>query len=116
MLESAVPVGSNPTNVAPLTSAFWPRMKSSAVSVSSAPPPAGRDSVAILPSVLPVLNSVIGPAAAVVTREIATLAFAMESISQPCILILVSSGLGNKAITSNLQKQSRNAPQRGHYR
>src|SRR5579864_5595519 len=57
MLDSGAPLGSRPVKVAPVTSASWPRMKSSAVSVSSDPEPAGADKVAILPSGLPVLNN-----------------------------------------------------------
>jgi hypothetical protein len=66
-------------NVAPLISAFWPRMKSSAVSVSSNKPgPAGRESVAILPSGLPVLNNTIGDAAARAGRNATALISARE--------------------------------------
>jgi hypothetical protein len=57
MVESDAPVGSKPVNVAPLIIALWPRMKSSAVSVSSSPALTGLDKVAILPSGLPVLNN-----------------------------------------------------------
>jgi hypothetical protein len=64
-LESGAPVGSRPTNAALVTTAGWPRTKSSAVSVSSLTP-GGRESVAIFPSGLSVLNSVTGAAAAVV--------------------------------------------------
>jgi hypothetical protein len=56
MFASGVPVGSRPVKVALVSEVAALRVKSSAVSVWMWPAPAGRDSVPINPSGIPVLN------------------------------------------------------------
>src|SRR5450631_779103 len=99
MVESEAPVGSKPINVAPVIIAFWPRMKSSAVSVSSAPPLAGRERVAIRPSGLPVLK--ITPAAAGVVRRNPVIPSA--AISFPTVHLPLNSHARRERIRAQIQ-------------